>query len=92
MAPWLSCTARVPPLYNLSVNDHAHVCAPGSKTRPDCYNNVTGREDLGLGVQTGAMAPDFALSRTTGPDTRVRLWGDLLKRKSAVLLTFGAYT
>ena len=90
--PWASCTSRVPPLYGLSPSDHVHVCAPGSATRPPCDNPATGRRDLGLGVQTGAQAPDFALARTSDPATKVSLWRDLLTRKRAVIVQTGAYT
>ena len=92
MVPWPGCEARAPPTYGLSVDDHVNVCAPGSATRPPCFNPETGRHDFGLGVQTGSVAPDFALAEVDAPDVVVHL-RDLLKRKrQGVLLQFGAYT
>ena len=75
----------------MSVHDHVEVCAPGSASRPPCDNPATGRRDLGLGVTTGSIAPDFALAQVDKPDV-VHL-RELLKAKSkGVLLQFGAYT
>ena len=91
IVPWSHCTARSPPEYGLSPSDHVQVCAPGSKVRPPCDNPKTGRRDLGLGVQTGGLAPDFALARTDAPSVVVRLH-ELLAQKKMVLVQFGAYT
>ena len=74
----------------MSPKDHVQVCAPGSTVRPPCDNPITGRKDFGLGVQTGSVAPDFALSRTDAPGM-VRL-SSLLAKGKLVFLQFGAYT
>ena len=89
--PWSRCTARAPPLYDLSPKDHVQVCAPGSSTRPPCHNNATGHKDFGLGVQTGAVAPEFTLPLTADPSKSISL-SDLLESSPYVLLQFGAYT
>jgi hypothetical protein len=89
--PWPSCTSRRPPEYGLTPTDHVMVCAPNSTERRPCDNPQTGRKDYGLGVQTGGLAPDFALQSTRNSSVIVRL-RSLLEQKDFVLLQFGAYT
>ena len=91
MVPWPGCTMRSPPEYGANTKDHVDVCAPGSKVRPPCDNPSTGHKDLGLGVQTGSIAPDFALSRVDMPRVVVHL-RELLGQKKKVMIQFGAYT
>ena len=89
--PWSHCTAREPPDYELTPTDHVQVCVDGSVVRPPCDNPETGRKDRGLGVVTGSVAPEFVLARVDAPDEYVRL-ADLVAKKKAVLIQFGAYT
>ena len=92
LSPWASCTARSPPVYGLTPQDHVDVCAPHSTMgRRPCDNPATGRHDFGLGVSTGSDAPEFALPSMQQPADLVRL-SALLQEKDFVMLQFGAYT
>ena len=90
--PWPHCTERVPPKYGLTPQDYVWLCQPDPKLHQPCFNPATGKKDIGLGVQTGDVAPDFFLQRMKDPSTTIHLWRDLLTQKSAVLLQFGSYT
>lgn len=91
MSPWDHCTRRGPPDYGLAPNDHAALCGMNTPARIPCLNPKTGRNDLELGVVTGDMAPDFFLNRTSDPPSGIKL-SEMLTKKDAVLLKFGAYT
>ena len=91
MVPWSGCTTRAPPIYDLSSTDYAQVCYDGSSTRLPCENPSTGKKDMGLGVRTGNVAPEFALPSIKDSSVMVKL-SDLLNEAPYVLVQFGAYT